>query len=995
MNDKNEPNGYYIIIMPTVGSTNHKLSFHDCVFNQLESNSLSGGSIGLWYKEDSTDMDLNFKNTVFKNLYFSSAEETGGAILIHESASNKRTKLTVSDCSFKNITSAKRGTAIYFYSILPLNIERTNFTDIYSPESENNIGVYVYFGDIILTVNFTDCRFDNDQFEHHLTNSVKFDYKNFSDEHKASFKRCSFTNNDGYAILSNNINGFEFINCDVSNSNGGLKLELVKYLQIINSQFRNIDNNPVIEFDDENMVSSDENLFINNCVFDQCNGGDEYILFSTTLSSVFSFKNNVIRGLITDSYKYIALVISNGVDNFEIDNITFQDNKCNYLYGGGSSFLFKGMKKLYITNCKFINNFAMQDDTNNRPSISDPYCNGDGGALQIGYDVKYSSMDVTFNGCLFERNQAFRHGGALAIQTLGAVEINNCNFIDNIANVNSNPQLMYEDHFSKKTQGRGGAIYINPNYNNGEGSMTSITIDTCTFNTNKAFDGFAIYIEGDGTVKPSIDIKGNKFNNNYDANHLTPTCAVISSEIEEILDGVLSASPENTFVKDDQVKAIMYVDHYDNPIKEETTTEPLVETATEKPVESSSEEESSPEKPVESSSEEESSPEKPVESSSEVESSPEKLVEPSSEEETTTELPPVIDDIINDENCGTNGKYCEKFVGDDENEVINVFIDKTMFDSFNKNDNYGGAIYLYNCGIICNITTFISCSAVRGGGAIYIMNQKSNKDFVVNIQNIKFESCHASFGGAIYIYVKEKSIPVRLTNCEFDKNTIVPTSGENLENDKEIIGGSSVFLTTRNGKIINCIFSDDNSEYSSVRLYNNFNENSRPNSPTSPSSSLLLQGDHESEVLISNCRFEFGKNTKNTISYVRGFNGVPLIVENCMFNGLLSKDSHYIIEKVISKKSPKLVVKNCKFSDDSKKALLLDNLNDLEKIKLENKFNYNPQKSNMNIHTLKIVISLTIPTLALITILVIVITIIKKKDNDTDPLDVSEGSDNL
>lgn len=103
------------------------------------------------------------------------------------------------------------------------------------------------------------------------------------------------------------------------------------------------------------------------------------------------------------------------------------------------------------------------------------------------------------------------------------VEIINCIFEENIANFDANKTelLSYNNYYNLKTERRGGAIYLNPTFSNTgiDGKLISATIEGCKFISNKAFDGYAIYIEGDdyGTI---FIINDNTFIDNYNINTL-------------------------------------------------------------------------------------------------------------------------------------------------------------------------------------------------------------------------------------------------------------------------------------------------------------------------------------------------------------------------------------------------------------------------------------------------------------------------------------------
>lgn len=94
---------------------------------------------------------------------------------------------------------------------------------------------------------------------------------------------------------------------------------------------------------------------------------------------------------------------------------------------------------------------------------------------------------MEFTRCEFYANKAVRNGGALAIQTIGNCNIINCIFKDNIANHQvQSAEMLFDNYYFLKNEGRGGAIYINPtysyeNYNDNANYLKEIKIEGCTF----------------------------------------------------------------------------------------------------------------------------------------------------------------------------------------------------------------------------------------------------------------------------------------------------------------------------------------------------------------------------------------------------------------------------------------------------------------------------------------------------------------------------------
>lgn len=87
---------------------------------------------------------------------------------------------------------------------------------------------------------------------------------------------------------------------------------------------------------------------------------------------------------------------------------------------------------------------------------------------------------LKFNKYTFKRNKAFRHGWALSIQTLNKVEIVDCIFESNeaFADFESSGNLLFENHYHKKDEGRGGAIYINPTFTYSIEELSCSSIDS-------------------------------------------------------------------------------------------------------------------------------------------------------------------------------------------------------------------------------------------------------------------------------------------------------------------------------------------------------------------------------------------------------------------------------------------------------------------------------------------------------------------------------------
>ncbi|WP_409200701.1 hypothetical protein [Methanobrevibacter sp. DSM 116169] len=187
-----------------------------------------------------------------------------------------------------------------------------------------------------------------------------------------------------------------------------------------------------------------------------------------------------------------------------ISNCSFINNTATKLYGGaiGTGWDYEDME-LIIENSNFENNKA-------------PI----GGAIQI------MGENIDINNCNFSNNLAFVNGGAIYIEG-DNTEIQNSLFKENIANVNgggayiegsnskfyNNTFLSNEaiPDFEKLNDGLGGAIFING---------SNVFIEENTFRLNTARNGSAIYFDKSGK---KLVITNNIMSNNQAWVYLLPT----------------------------------------------------------------------------------------------------------------------------------------------------------------------------------------------------------------------------------------------------------------------------------------------------------------------------------------------------------------------------------------------------------------------------------------------------------------------------------------
>ena len=331
-------------------------------------------------------------------------------------------------------------------------------------------------------------------------------------------------------------------------------------------------------------ITDPSEFAVTSSVFDSC-GSDtmNYLNLALGQPSLITFENNVISNIVRNEGQKFTLYMTadRNIQELQLTNVSFINNSCCSLFGGGVGLYIEKTISILFFDCKFINNKAGSDNSNRNSMLSeiDPnYRAGDGGGVQLGFLRNLKESAIKFEQCEFRDNKAIRHGGALAIQTTSTVEIINCTFESNSANSNIDSfslELLWENHFDKKTQGRGGAIYINPAFSytsssssGSDFSMVSVSIRECTFSMNLALDGYAIYIEGDdpGTT---FEFLNNKFYDNFNADpdndpNITER-GIIATEIHRILKKDVRDNNEfsNNQISANQ-KDLVYVDHYGN-----------------------------------------------------------------------------------------------------------------------------------------------------------------------------------------------------------------------------------------------------------------------------------------------------------------------------------------------------------------------------------------------------------------------------------------------
>ena len=535
--------------------SSESLLFNNNTFKSFNMNADQGG-IGLEiYRKNKDLLKVSFEACYFignsnKNNY------QAGGLRIDYYQNNGKTSLKVMNCVFER-NSNNKGAGLMFCVNSEVTIEETIFRGNTGSE-----GSSIY---------------------------VKPNYDTTASSAEITIYKCTFENNPSSSKSSifcepGTTKSIRIDTCTFKEEQGGIHVQNLgnNPLTIVKTDFIHITTRSSIIISQTTAITA---LTIDECTFDGCSGGVNKCFDIVTHAPVFTFSNNVIQNnQPTGCNNYIATInLNNKISSFELTNITFLNNTSNSLYGGGSSLIVLGTNQITFNQCHFTNNRAFQDQSVGRPtSGNEPYYNGDGGALQIGYWCKTNDVDISITNCDFNGNQAKRHGGALSIQTLKTVTIESCQFNNNIANCNfetaSNLVILEENHFHLKSSGRGGGIYINPTYYYSKDglscptttsvAMASFVVRSSTFTSNNACDGYAMYIEGDDSGT-SFLINGNTFHDNYnESNHvISPNDifgAVVTSEIVFQKDTIVKS---NTWTySNDQlhVNEVNFVDHFGN-----------------------------------------------------------------------------------------------------------------------------------------------------------------------------------------------------------------------------------------------------------------------------------------------------------------------------------------------------------------------------------------------------------------------------------------------
>lgn len=301
-------------------------------------------------------------------------------------------------------------------------------------------------------------------------------------------------------------------------------------------------------------------------------------------------------------------------------------------------------------------------------------------------------------------------------------------------------------------------------------------------------------------------------------------------------------------------------------------------------------------------------------------------------------------------------------------QYIYVKVDASSFTNV-SNPEDGGAIHIDNAGIQLDKTTFSDCKSEGAGGAIYISNTYSMENNIT-FENLEFRDNEAQYGGAIYVYSSSVNNLVMIKHCNFINNKATQPIAPKTKS-----GGSAIFLTARRGDVgFNTFVSHDDAE-TVFRIYNKFDKETQ---------AMNLDSSHKDGFVVSDCIFEKNKCLKASLFYTTDSNGSPFELINCKFLDNLQQGAHYIDGLSLSRNSPKLSVKRCKFSSNLKNSFNENNnfmsvdLND----QVFSSYSDDVKKESLTSLTIATGVVVSVAVIAIVSAVVIFIVVKRKKNND-------------
>lgn len=366
-----------------------------------------------------------------------------------------------------------------------LNAHNTTFSNIQAPDSNGKIE-----GNAILV--------------NRGNNEATIEYNLFMD--------CYINNKLSYAVTFNGSrlnfihNTFDFSS---NKGCGCLRVYTTGNIIIEENIFRNA-NTPsgfsgVLYYEELERLPQSPSTKIRYNTFEKCTSQQTACFKFKWISQDYEFTDNSFQNNVLDNYLGEFDFMGKKINGtFYCGGNSFINNSAKSRYGGGSGLWFQNKPSaneyllenhfsLFIEDCRFIGNHAIGDNFVDRNCY-----NGRGGAIQLGWTESMSNIDVSFRNTTFERNIADREGGAISVQVIGYVLIQNCTFNGNLGG--------HQDSFPQDTK-FGGAVFIYPDFPFAAGHYAkieeglpwiysdNITISNSIFKNNSAKDANAIYFK--------------------------------------------------------------------------------------------------------------------------------------------------------------------------------------------------------------------------------------------------------------------------------------------------------------------------------------------------------------------------------------------------------------------------------------------------------------------------------------------------------------------
>lgn len=544
----------------TPETNGHELKFSDCEFTGNRSPKF-GGALSIETTADITIRDCSFSNNraaytdpESANL-LAEGNGLGGAVYINSKHSTGSLNYEIVSNTFQG-NEASDGHALCIQAG-DANVDISEF-------STNRFIDNGVLGSTIVsdkTIDIKTSTFETSYPNKPVSNPIRFDGKapakyedmTFSSsivinqEQSGYFTGCTFKNCQKNQSVDSTVqqyvitvhsNQFYFDNCriefdDVSNAMGAICIDSRCNITITNSFFTKC-NYKGAGSDDPNVNTQSagiyyepidqsskatEKLVMQDVVFDGIAGVNARCFKITIDYNTMTCDRITIQNLPTGGHSGAFYFTETTRPNYEFTNWKFIKITSNALLSGGCSLWIAQKEKkndinVNFRSCYWEGNKAEgsvdHDSAHGRPDLH----NGQGGAFQFGFSESNYYMNLLFENCNFIRNVAQREGGALAIHTTGIVTIDKCTFIGN------------EAQTTQSGEG-GGALFIDPDFNNPkvESSVQRnqrVSITNCSFTSNNAKHGSAIYVKGETSTCLLSDLT---FDNNPGKNSmLYSTC---------------------------------------------------------------------------------------------------------------------------------------------------------------------------------------------------------------------------------------------------------------------------------------------------------------------------------------------------------------------------------------------------------------------------------------------------------------------------------------